>query len=311
MLSQEIKINVTDDYHLERIDKFLTQYLESEFSRSFIQRLLRDENITVNDTIIKQNYKVRLNDHILIRIPEDEEIKFEPENIPIEIIFEDDSILVINKLPGLVVHPGNGNWNRTHVNALLYHLNELSSVGGAVRPGIVHRLDKDTTGLMVIAKNDNSHKFLSEEFSNRRVVKKYSAIVLEKPRNSQGIIDKPIGRHPKFRQKMTVRADGRQAVTEYSVKEVCNTRIGTFSFIEAKPVTGRTHQIRVHLASIGNPIVGDPIYSKSWEKFKVPYLLLSSTYLEFNHPKTRRRVAFDVPLPQHITDFMSKLNLYI
>ncbi len=308
MPEEIIELAVPDEYHLERIDRFLTHSLEIDLSRSYIQKLIKEKNITVNEREIKQNYKVKSDDIIRIEIPEPKEMRFDPEDIPVDIIYEDDSIAIIHKAPGMVVHPGPGNWNKTLVNALLFHLKNLSSIGGTIRPGIVHRLDKDTTGLMVVARNDYAHRFLTDEFAGRRVTKKYSAVVLEKPESEHGVIDGPIGRHPKYRQKMTILSDGRDAITEYNVKRVWNTRKGTFSFLEVRPLTGRTHQIRVHLSSIGNPIVGDPIYSKKWAKYRVPYLLLASTALEFTHPDTGKRVSFDIPMPEHIENFISRLE---
>ncbi len=305
---EKITLFVPEEHHLERIDRFLTNSMEIDFSRSYLQKLIKSGHIRVNDGQIKQNYKVKLDDCIEIEIPEPREIHFEAEDLPVDFVYLDDSIAVIRKVPGMVVHPGPGNWNKTLVNGLLFHLKDLSSIGGVYRPGIVHRLDKDTCGLMVIARDDNAHRFLTDEFANRRVSKKYSTIVLEKPANGKGIIDKPIGRHPKYRQKMTIRPDGRDAFTEYRVNRIWNTSRGAFSYLDVMPVTGRTHQIRVHLSSIGNPIVGDPIYSKKWAKYKVPFLLLSATSLEFTHPVSRERVKFNIPLPERIEEFIKKLD---
>ncbi|MDY6969567.1 MAG: RluA family pseudouridine synthase [Spirochaetota bacterium] len=305
---ERIELIIPEEYHLERIDSFLAQSLEIDLSRSYIQKLIKLGCITVNGDIIKQKYKIKTDDKIDINIPAPEKLTIERENIPIDIVYEDNSIAIIHKPPGMVVHPGPGNWNGTLVNALLYHLKDLSSIGGIIRPGIVHRLDKDTTGLMVIAKNDKSHKSISEEFSKRAVVKRYSAVIVEKPKNAQGIINKPIGRHPKYRHKMAIVSDGRESITEYNLKKMWNTGSGIFSFLEVFPHTGRTHQIRVHLSSIGNPIVGDPVYSKKWKSHKVPYLLLSSNYLEFTHPETEKRVHFEIPLPKHMQDFIQKID---
>ena len=309
MPKEIIELTVPLEYHLERIDRFLSHSLELDLSRSYIQRLIRDGNIYVNERDIKQNYKVKFDDLIRIEIPAPREIKIEPENIPLEIIYEDNSIAIINKPAGMVVHSGPGNWDKTLVNALQYHLKDLSSIGGTIRPGIVHRLDKDTSGLMVIAKNDQSHQFIAEEFSKRKVVKRYSAIVVEKPKSDHEIIDKPIGRHPKYRHKMAIIPDGRDSLTEFYLKKIWNTSNGIYSLLEILPHTGRTHQIRVHLSFNGTPIVGDPIYSKKWKNHKVPYLLLASTNLEFTHPKTGKRLNFDIPLPRHIENFIKRLEI--
>jgi 23S rRNA pseudouridine1911/1915/1917 synthase len=191
----------------------------------------------------------------------------------------------------------------------MFRLKNLSSVGGTIRPGIVHRLDKDTAGVMVVAKNDSAHQRLSEQFTERKVEKMYEAVVIGKPRESRGIIDRPIGRHPVYRHKMTVLEGGREAVTEFTVKKIWNTPEGVFSLLEILLHTGRTHQIRVHLSSLGIPIVADPIYSKKHDRFKVPYLLLASRKLAFMHPVTGERMMFEIPRPRHIADFLEKLEL--
>jgi 23S rRNA pseudouridine1911/1915/1917 synthase len=309
MPQEKIELIIPEEYNLERIDKVLINLLEIDISRTYIQKLIKGKNITVNGTVIKQNYKLKTDDVINITIPEPEKLTLEPRDIPLNIIYEDDSIAVINKQPGLVVHPGPGNWDNTLVNALLFHLKELSSIGGVIRPGIVHRLDKDTSGLMVIAKNDIAHKSLSDDFSSRNIIKKYFAIISERPDNAQGIINKPIGRHPKYRHKMSIIEDGREAVTEYNIKKIWKTKLGVFSALELILHTGRTHQIRVHLSSIGHPIIGDQIYSKKWTKYKVPYLMLAAVYLEFTHPKSGINMRFEAPLPLHIENFINKLEI--
>jgi 23S rRNA pseudouridine1911/1915/1917 synthase len=308
MPNEIIEINVPYENHLERIDKFLPASLELDLSRSYIQKLIKGGHVRVNEKIIKPNYKVKADDRIVISVPEPEPLELEPEDIPLDIVYQDQSIVVINKQPGLVVHPGPGNWNRTLVNGLLFHVKDLSSIGGVSRPGIVHRLDKDTSGLMVIAKNDASHQFLTAEFGGRKVRKKYAAVVVGKPRADHGIIDQPIGRHRKYRHKMTVDERGREAVTEFRVKRVWNSRLGVFSLLDIDLHTGRTHQIRVHLSAAGIPIVGDPIYSKKWEKYRVPYLLLASTGLAFTHPSNGGMMTFTVELPEHMRTFLDKIE---
>ncbi len=308
MTEEKYELIVPEEYHLERIDKFLTSSVEADFSRSYIQKLIKSEDILVNGEPIKQNYKVKTDDTIVITIPEPEELELVACDIPVNFLYQDEYIAVINKQPGLVVHPGPGNQDHTLVNALLYHLKDLSSIGGTSRPGIVHRLDKDTSGLMIIAKNDKAHKHLVNEFSERHVKKKYTVIVSGKPGQEHGIIDQPIGRHRKYRHKMTVTPDGKEAVSEYYLKKIWTTPVGIFSLLEVRIHTGRTHQIRVHLSSEGNPVIGDPIYSKKWEKHKVPFLLLASTYLSFVHPDTKETLEFEAPLPQHMLDFIKKLD---
>ncbi len=303
---EEFEIIVPEEYHLERIDRFLAGSLELDLSRSYIQKLIHDDTITVNGNSIKQNYKVKEDDCIKIIIPEPEELDILPEDIPLDIVYQDASIAVINKQPGLVVHPGPGNWNATLVNALLFHLKDLSSIGGQVRPGIVHRLDKDTSGLMVVAKNDRAHQLLTAEFADRNVKKRYCAVVAGKPDERHFFVEKPIARHPKYRHKMTVCDDGKEARTEVFCTKIWNSRHGIFSLFDVHLHTGRTHQIRVHLSSMSLPIVGDPVYSKKWTKYRVPFLLLASVYLEFTHPDTGKRVSFEAPFPEHIIQFMEK-----
>lgn len=230
------------------------------------------------------------------------------ENIPLEIIYQDEHIAVINKQPGLVVHPGPGNYESTMVSALMFHIKALPASGDPQRPGIVHRLDRDTAGLMVIAKTDDAYKGLVNQFSAREVEKRYTAIVSGKPASEHAVINRPVGRHKKYRQKMTVTDDGREAITEYTVSRIWHLQTGTFSMLNIKIHTGRTHQIRVHLSSMGNPIVGDRIYSKKRDKYKVPFMLLASTNLGFVHPVTGQRMTFTVKLPEHLADFIEKLN---
>ncbi len=306
---EHIELTVPEESQGDRIDCFCATALELDFSRNFIQKLIRKCNITVNGKAIRPNYRVKLDDYIVIRVPEPESLDIVPEHVPFDILYEDDDIAVINKPAGLVVHPGPGNWTGTLVNGLMFRLKNLSSIGGAIRPGIVHRLDKDTEGVMVIAKNDFAHQKLSEQFTERKVEKIYEAIVVGKPREARGIINRPIGRHPAYRHKMTVLESGREAVTEFIVRKIWNTPEGVFSLLEIMLHTGRTHQIRVHLSSMGIPIVADPIYSKKHERFKVPYLLLSSRKLAFFHPATGERMSFEIPRPRHIVDFADKLEL--
>jgi 23S rRNA pseudouridine1911/1915/1917 synthase len=303
-----ITLIVPEEYAGTRIDIFIYNALEEELSRSFIQKLLKNNHITINEMPVKPNYKVKPDQEIHIIIPQPEKSVLEPENIPMNILYEDNDLAVIHKPAGMVVHPGAGNTTHTLVNALLYHFKGLSSIGGVERPGIVHRLDKDTDGLMVIAKNDTAHNMLTKAFQTRNIIKKYVAIVTGKPSTPTDTINKAIDRHPKYGHKMTVRHDGKEAITHYTLQEVWHTQQGVFSRLKLQIFTGRTHQIRVHLSSIGLPIVGDKLYSKKWEKYNVPFMLLASTYLEFDHPITGKRLQFSIDLPQHMNDFIKKLN---
>lgn len=308
MSENTIYVTVPDEYDLERIDRFLASSLESQLSRSLIQKLIKDEHILVNGASTRANYKVKTDDEIEISFPvEDIKLPY-PEDIPINIIYEDDSVAVINKQPGLVVHQGPGNYESTLVNALLFHIKTLSTAGDEFRPGIVHRLDRDTAGLMVIAKTDEAYESLVEQFSSREVDKHYAAIVIGKPLKEHDVINKPIARHKKYRQKMCITDDGREAVTEYTITKIWHTPVGTFTMLDVKIYTGRTHQIRVHLSSMGNPVIGDQIYSKKWEKHRVPYLLLASTHLAFTHPVTEKRMEFSADIPPHMKEFIERLE---
>ena len=299
---------IPEEHNLERIDKVLALLLEADISRSYLQKLIKNSNIKVNDADIKQNHKVKTNDKVIITIPEPTELEISPENIELNIVYEDDDIAVINKQAGLVVHPGPGNWSGTLVNGLLHSLKNLSGIGGVLRPGIVHRLDKDTAGLMVIAKNDEAHNSLVTQFSERTVIKKYCAIVSGTPDSANNIIDSPIGRHKIYRHKMSITPTGKPAISEYQNIKTWNFNDAVYSMLNVRIHTGRTHQIRVHLSSKGHPIVGDPIYSKSAKKHKVPYLLLASIYLSFNHPITGTKMEFSVEIPEHIKSFINKMG---
>ncbi len=303
-----LTLTVPEEYAGTRIDVFIYNALEEELSRSFIQKLLKNNHITINGMPVKPNYKVKPDQEICITIPQPQKSALEPEDIPLNILYEDNDIAVIHKPAGMVVHPGTGNTSHTLVNALLFHFKGLSSIGGVERPGIVHRLDKDTEGLMVIAKNDTAHNVLTKSFQSRDVVKKYVAIVTGKPLTPAQTINKAIDRHPKYGHKMTVHDDGKEAITHYTLQEIWHTQQGVFSRLNVQIFTGRTHQIRVHLSSLGLPIVGDKLYSKKWEKYKVPYMLLASTYLEFDHPTTGKRLQFSIDVPAHMSDFIKKLN---
>ena len=295
---------IVKDFNI-RLDKFLTEKL-SEMSRSHIQKLIRDGNVTVNKKAVKANYKVSLGEIIEIDIPEPECLDIVPENIPLDILYEDEDILVVNKPKGMVVHPAPGHYSGTLVNAIMFHCKEnLSGINGVLRPGIVHRIDMNTTGSLLICKNDKSHRFLAEQLKEHSITRKYHAIVYGNLKEDNGTIESPIGRHPVERKKMSTKSkNGRPAVTHYHVLE----RFGKFTYIECQLETGRTHQIRVHMSSIGHPILGDDLYGPA----KCPYTLegqtLHAKILGIVHPTTKEYIEFDAPLPAYFLDLLEKLR---
>ena len=286
-----------------RIDKYLSDAIEGK-SRSFIQGLIEKDSIKVNGKIPKSNYKLKALDEIEVILPEPEVLNVEAENIPIDIIYEDDDVVVVNKAQGMVVHPAPGNYNGTLVNALLYHCKNLSSINGVIRPGIVHRIDKDTSGVLVIAKNDEAHTFLSEQLKDHSMKREYYALIEGRLKNDSGTIDKPLGRNKKDRLKMGIVEDGKRAVTHYEVIE----RFNGFTLIKCVLETGRTHQIRVHMASIGFPLVGDPLYGFKRQKIKVEGQVLHAKTLGFIHPRTKEYMEFTTDLPEYFTKIVDKLR---
>ncbi|EGD52416.1 pseudouridine synthase, RluA family [Thermoanaerobacter ethanolicus JW 200] len=286
----------------KRIDVFLAA--ELDYTRSYIKKLIVDGLVFVNGKTVKPSYKVKENDEVVVNIPEAEKIDVLPENIPLDILYEDDDIIVINKPQGMVVHPAPGNYSGTLVNALLYHCKNLSGINGILRPGIVHRLDKDTSGVMVVAKNDKAHISLSNQIKERSVFKKYVAIVEGVIKHEEGKIEALIGRHPVDRKKMAVIEDGRYALTLYKVLE----RFKENTLIEAVIKTGRTHQIRVHMAYIGHPVVGDPVYGFKKQKFKLEGQALHSRVLGFMHPTKGVYMEFEAPLPEYFVRLIEILR---
>jgi 23S rRNA pseudouridine1911/1915/1917 synthase len=308
MSTEKITLVIPEESAGERIDSFLASSLEADLSRSFLQKLIRSGSVTVNGLNEKPNYRLRADDRLEVAIPEPEKLDVEARDIPLDIIFEDADLAVINKQPGITVHPGAGTHGDTLVSALMFHLEELSSIGGVERPGIVHRLDKDTAGLMVIAKTDHAHRNLSEQFARRTTQKEYIAVVHGIPLWEHRLVERPIGRHPVYRHKMTVRDDGRTAISELFCEQSYRCKKGNFSQLRVVIHTGRTHQIRVHCSAEGFPIVGDPLYSKNSVKTALPHLLLASILLAFDHPSTGERLTFTIPAHPHIREFIATLH---
>lgn len=289
----------------KRIDVYISSFRD-DLSRSQVQKLIENGKITINGKETKNNYKLHKNDIIEIEIPDPEPLDIVPEDIPLDICYEDKDIIIINKPQGMVVHPAPGHYSGTIVNAIMYHCgDDLSGINGCMRPGIVHRIDKDTSGIIVIAKSDSAHKSLAEQLACHSITRKYYAIVTGNLKEDTGTIDKPVGRNPKDRKKMAVVEGGRRAVTHYKVLERFG---GKYTLIEAQLETGRTHQIRVHLASIGHPLLGDTVYGSEKQPFKLQGQVLHAKVLGFIHPSTGEYVEFESPLPEYYEKLILKLR---
>lgn len=298
------KLVIQEQYAGVRLDKALaTNY--PDLSRSRIQKLLEEEKILVNGVIPKNSYKVEVGDTITIEEEPAKEINLEAQDIPLEIMYEDEDIIVVNKPKGLVVHPANGNPDGTLVNAIMAICKDsLSGIGGEIRPGIVHRLDKDTSGLIIVAKNDIAHMKLSDMLKNHEVEKTYLALVRGEIKENEATINMPIGRSTKDRKKMAVSKEGKKAVTHFTVLH----RYPDYTYLEVKIETGRTHQIRVHLSEIGHPIIGDNVYSNGKNPFGVEGQMLHATKLVFNHPITDKKLTIEAPLPEYFSEVLEELN---
>lgn len=303
-MANNITIKITEQNTNQRLDMYIAS-LDLELSRSMAQKLIENGKILVNNKETKTSYKTKLGDIVQINIESPKETGLKAQNIPLDIIYEDDDILVVNKAKGMVVHPGNGNPDGTLVNAILNHCKgSLSGIGGEIRPGIVHRLDKDTSGLIIIAKNDKAHINVSEQIQKRSVKKIYTALVKGVIQEDSATINMPIARSDIDRKKMAVRKDGKEAITHIKVIK----RYQNYTLIKVKIDTGRTHQIRVHMAEIGHPVVGDEVYSNGKNEFNIHGQMLHSTSLDFTHPTTGKKLHFEAPLPKYFEEVLKKLD---
>lgn len=287
-----------------RIDKFLSLELEG-FTRNAVSKLIEDEKVTVNGKPVSKNYRCKAGDDISVEIPDAVELDVEAENISLDIVYEDDDLLVVNKPKGMVVHPAPGNYNGTLVNALLYHCKDsLSGINGVIRPGIVHRIDKDTSGLLIVAKNDMAHIDLAKQIKDHSFHRAYQAVVYGNIKDDEGTVNQPIGRHPKDRKKMAVTLkNSKNAVTHYYVLN----RYDKFTHIRCVLETGRTHQIRVHMAYIGHPLAGDPVYGPKKVITELKGQCLHAGEIGFVHPRTKEYMEFKSELPDYFTKFLKKL----
>lgn len=304
---EEFRLQITEDLEGERIDKCVSLLMGEKLSRSYIQKLIRDNLLTVNGKTVKVSHKVITDDEICFQVPEPVEPDIIPQNIPLSVLYEDKYLLIVDKPKGMVVHPANGHYSDTLVNALLYYCkNELSGINGVLRPGIVHRIDKDTSGSLAVCKDDNTHKRLAQLFKAHTITRKYHAVCLGVLKEEEGTIDKPIGRHPSDRKKMAVHTDltcAKKAVTHYKVLE----RFSKYTYVECTLETGRTHQIRVHMASIGHPLLGDLVYGK--QDYKGLGQMLHAKTLGFVHPKTEEYVEVDAPIPAYFQECINHLRM--
>ncbi len=303
--NEPILIEIDSDSAGERVDKILS-YVLSDYSRSFVQNLFSEGLVSGNGKTVSKSFKPKNGDIISFSVPEPRELSLVPQNIPLDIVYEDKDLLVVNKPKGMVVHPAPGNYDSTLVNALLWHCKDnLSSINGVIRPGIVHRIDKDTSGLLLVAKNDTAHVSLSSQISSHSLDREYRAVIHGHLKEKKGTIDAPIGRSPNDRKKMCViNQNSKNAVTHYNVVE----EYKDYSYVALKLETGRTHQIRVHMSYLGHPVAGDMVYGP---KNGVSYLngqCLHAGIIGFDHPSTGEHLKFEAPLPDYFTDFLRRIN---
>lgn len=303
-LEDVFSFQISEELEGERIDKCISMLIDS-LSRSFIQKIIKDGEVTVNGTPAKSSYKVKVDDEIRFILPKSIEPDIEAENIPLDILYEDSDVIVVNKPKGMVVHPAAGHYSGTLVNALMYHCGkDLSGINGVMRPGIVHRIDRDTTGSLVICKNDKAHNFVAEQLKQHTVTRKYRAICMGVIKEDEGVIHTSIGRHPNDRKKMAVNVkNGKDAITHYKVLK----RFDKYTYIECVLETGRTHQIRVHMSSIGYPLLGDEVYCDRKSPFKLNGQTLHAQILGFIHPTTGNYIETEAPLPEYFKHLLEIL----
>ena len=304
MAEEERILEVTPDFDGKRIDQCLAASF-SDCSRSFLQKLLKDGKVSINGKTQKASSKVAAGDAVLVLLPEPEELNVEPENIPLDILYEDDDLLVVNKPKGMVVHPAAGHSSGTLVNALMYHCKDsLSGINGVLRPGIVHRIDMDTTGSLIVCKTDMAHKVIAAQLKEHSIHRCYRAIVHGVIKEDSGVIDAPIGRNPTDRKKMAINEqNGKRAVTHFKVLK----RFRQFTYIECELETGRTHQIRVHMASLQHPLLGDSVYGPAKSPYKLQGQTLHAMTIGFIHPSTGEYMEFSAPLPAYFEELLHKL----
>ena len=294
---------ITEEMEDERIDKCISMLIDS-LSRSYIQKLIKEDAVSVNGKPVKGSYRVKEEDEVSFFLPKAVEPDITAQPIPLDILYEDRDVIVVNKPKGMVVHPAAGHYCDTLVNALLYHCGaELSGINGVMRPGIVHRIDRDTTGSLIVCKNDRAHNCIAEQLKEHSITRRYRAICHGVLKEEEGIIDKPIGRHPTDRKKMAISEKGKRAVTHYKVLQ----RFAKYTYIECELETGRTHQIRVHMASIGHPLLGDEVYSNVKSPYKLEGQTLHAQVLGFRHPTTGEYIEVSAPLPDYFKHLLEIL----
>lgn len=301
-MSSYEKLMVLEEMEGERLDLFVTENME-ELSRSAVQNLIKGGKVRVNGEYLKASYHLREGEEVEIELPEPQKVSLVAQDIPLDIIYQDQDLVVVDKPKGMVVHPAHGNWDNTMVNALLYHVRDLSGINGELRPGIVHRLDKDTSGVMVVAKHDRSHRNLAEQIRVHSIKREYIALVHGVIKENLGTIDAPIGRSPLDRKKMAVVRDGRPAVSNYEVME----RFRNYTLVKVSLMTGRTHQIRVHFSHIRHAVVGDPLYGSTKKHFNLDSQALHARLLGFSHPRSGEYMEFTSPLPGYFQAILAEL----